>query len=34
MSGVLKTVDQRTNLLGENRLELLQFSLNSRQILR
>jgi len=32
MSGVLNTVDQRTNLVGENRLELLLFSLNSRQI--
>ncbi|GAA5645348.1 chemotaxis protein CheV [Vibrio proteolyticus] len=31
MSGVLNTVDQRTNLVGENRLELLLFSLNSRQ---
>lgn len=32
MSGVLNTVDQRTNLVGENRLELLLFSLNSTQI--
>ncbi|MDR9828120.1 chemotaxis protein CheV [Vibrio sp. FNV 38] len=32
MSGVLNAVDQRTNLVGENRLELLLFSLNSRQI--
>lgn len=32
MSGVLNTVDQRTNLVGENRLELLLFQLNSRQI--
>ncbi|MFM2590444.1 chemotaxis protein CheV [Vibrio sp. TBV020] len=32
MSGVLNTVDQRTNLVGENRLELLLFSLNSSQI--
>ena len=32
MSGVLNTVDQRTNLVGENRLELLLFSLNSMQI--
>lgn len=32
MSGVLNTVDQRTNLVGENRLELLLFSLNSHQI--
>ncbi|MDW1812151.1 chemotaxis protein CheV, partial [Vibrio sp. Vb2362] len=31
MSGVLNTVDQRTNLVGENRLELLLFTLNSRQ---
>ncbi|MCV5975594.1 chemotaxis protein CheW, partial [Escherichia coli] len=32
MSGVLNTVDQRTNLVGENRLELLLFTLNSRQL--
>lgn len=32
MSGVLNTVDQRTNLVGENRLELLLFSLNSLQV--
>ena len=32
MSGVLNTVDARTNLVGENRLELLLFSLNSSQI--
>jgi two-component system chemotaxis response regulator CheV len=32
MSGVLNTVDQRTNLVGENRLELLLFSLNSQQV--
>ncbi|USD64397.1 chemotaxis protein CheV [Vibrio sp. SCSIO 43136] len=32
MSGVLSTVDQRTNLVGENRLELLLFQLNSSQI--
>ncbi|WP_260259345.1 chemotaxis protein CheV [Vibrio intestinalis] len=32
MSGVLNTVDQRTNLVGENRLELLLFSLNSSQM--
>lgn len=31
MSSVLNTVDQRTNLVGENRLELLLFRLNSRQ---
>lgn len=32
MSGVLSTVDQRTNLVGENRLELLMFKLNNRQL--
>ncbi|NLS11491.1 chemotaxis protein CheV [Vibrio sp. SM6] len=32
MSNVLNSVDMRTNLVGENRLELLLFSLNSRQI--
>ena len=32
MSGVLSTVDQRTNLVGENRLELLLFKLNTRQL--
>lgn len=32
MSSVLSSVDQRTNLVGENRLELLLFSLNSRQV--
>jgi two-component system chemotaxis response regulator CheV len=32
MSGVLSSVDQRTKLVGENRLELLLFSLNSRQL--
>jgi len=31
MPGVLNTVDQRTKLVGENRLELLLFRLNSRQ---
>jgi two-component system chemotaxis response regulator CheV len=31
MSGVLNTVNQRTQLVGENRLELLLFRLNSRQ---
>jgi len=31
MAGVLEGVDQRTNLVGENRLELLLFSLGSRQ---
>ena len=32
MSGILNSVDQRTNLVGENRLELLMFRLNSRQL--
>ncbi|MBW3696565.1 chemotaxis protein CheV [Vibrio sp. T187] len=32
MSGVLNSVDQRTKLVGENRLELLLFSLNSMQL--
>ncbi|MBL4828607.1 MAG: chemotaxis protein CheV [Aliivibrio sp.] len=32
MSGILSTVDQRTNLVGENRLELLLFKLNTNQI--
>ncbi|WP_438863620.1 chemotaxis protein CheV [Neptunicella sp.] len=32
MSGILASVDQRTNLVGENRLELLMFRLNSSQI--
>ncbi len=32
MSSILNTVDQRTNLVGENRLELLLFNLNSRQV--
>jgi len=32
MSGVLNSVDQRTKLVGENRLELLLFSLNSSQL--
>lgn len=31
MAGILEGVDQRTNLVGENRLELLLFSLGSRQ---
>ncbi|ASI90388.1 MULTISPECIES: chemotaxis protein CheV [Vibrio] len=31
MSSVLSSVDQRTQLVGENRLELLMFTLNSRQ---
>ncbi|GEM77163.1 chemotaxis protein CheV [Vibrio sagamiensis] len=32
MSRVLNSVNQRTNLVGENRLELLLFTLNSRQL--
>jgi two-component system chemotaxis response regulator CheV len=31
MSGILNTVNQRTQLVGENRLELLLFKLNGRQ---
>ena len=31
MSGVLEKVDQRTRLVGENRLELLMFKLRGRQ---
>ncbi len=31
MAGILDGVDQRTNLVGENRLELLLFSLGGRQ---
>ena len=31
MSGLLASVDQRTNLVGENRLELLMFKLKGRQ---
>jgi len=31
MAGILDGVDQRTNLVGENRLELLLFTLGSRQ---
>jgi two-component system, chemotaxis family, chemotaxis protein CheV len=31
MSGVLASVDKRTNLVGENRLELLMFKLGGRQ---
>lgn len=30
MSGILASVDQRTQLVGENRLELLMFKLNTR----
>ncbi|MDF2176987.1 chemotaxis protein CheW [Aliiglaciecola sp. CAU 1673] len=32
MTKILDSVDQRTKLVGENRLELLMFRLNSRQI--
>lgn len=32
MSGILASVDSRTNLVGENRLELLMFRLKGRQI--
>lgn len=32
MSGVLDQVDKRTNLVGENRLEILMFRLQGRQI--
>lgn len=32
MSGILSSVDQRTQLVGENRLELLLFRLNTRQL--
>lgn len=32
MTGLLASVDQRTKLVGENRLELLLFQLNSQQI--
>ncbi|MFB9885565.1 chemotaxis protein CheV [Balneatrix alpica] len=32
MAGILDTVDQRTQLVGENRLELLMFKLQSRQL--
>ena len=31
MSGILDTVDEKTNLVGENRLELLLFSLHGTQ---
>lgn len=31
MAGILEQVDKRTNLVGENRLEILMFSLNGRQ---
>lgn len=32
MSEILKNVDSRTNLVGQNRLELLMFRLNGRQV--
>ncbi|MBL4795371.1 MAG: chemotaxis protein CheV [Pseudomonadales bacterium] len=32
MAGVLETVDQRTQLVGENRLELLMFTLRCKQV--
>ncbi len=32
VAGVLDQVDQRTNLVGENRLEILMFRLNGRQV--
>jgi len=32
MAGVLESVNQRTQLVGENRLELLLFRLNGKQI--
>ncbi|PIQ39361.1 MAG: chemotaxis protein CheW, partial [Thalassolituus sp. CG17_big_fil_post_rev_8_21_14_2_50_53_8] len=32
MAGVLDTVNQRTQLVGENRLELLLFRVNGRQV--
>ena len=31
MSGILSSVDARTKLVGENRLELLLFNLGGRQ---
>jgi len=31
MAGLLDTVNQRTQLVGQNRLELLMFRLNGRQ---
>ncbi|MCW9032000.1 MAG: chemotaxis protein [Gammaproteobacteria bacterium] len=31
MAGILEQVDKRTNLVGENRLEILMFRLNGRQ---
>jgi len=32
MASVLEGVDRRTQLVGENRLELLLFRLNSKQL--
>ena len=32
MAGILEDVDKRTNLVGENRLEILLFRLNGRQL--
>lgn len=32
MAGILEDVDKRTNLVGENRLEILMFRLNGRQL--
>jgi len=32
MANILDTVDQRTNLVGQNRLELLLFHLQGRQL--
>ena len=32
MSSLLSSVDQRTNMVGKNRLELLLFRLNSSQL--
>ena len=32
MAGILDTVDQRTQLVGENRLEILMFRLFGRQL--
>ncbi|ARU89052.1 chemotaxis protein CheV [Pseudomonas sp. M30-35] len=32
MAGILDSVDQRTQLVGENRLEILMFRLNGRQL--
>ena len=32
MTGILDQIDKRTNLVGENRLEILMFRLNGRQV--